>query len=290
MNGMMSVNLPGLRKIRSGKVREVFDLGETLLIVATDRISAFDCILPEPIPGKGEVLTQLSAFWFRKFDQVPNHFITGNFQEFPKSLQPYEKSLRGRSMLVRKSIPLPIECVVRGYLAGSGWNEYRESGTVCGINLPAGLKQAAQLPEPIFTPATKAESGHDENISWTRCCEILGPETAITLRDRSLAIYSQGSSHADARGIIIADTKFEFGLHNNKILLIDECLTPDSSRFWPADSYKVGVSPFSFDKQFVRDYLETLEWDKTPPAPTLPPEIIEKTAHKYQEAFTRLAG
>jgi phosphoribosylaminoimidazole-succinocarboxamide synthase len=290
MNGMMSVDLPGLRKIRSGKVREVFDLGETLLIVATDRISAFDCILPEPIPGKGEVLTQLSAFWFRKFHQIPNHLITGNSQEFPKSLQPYAKSLRGRSMLVRKSIPLPIECVVRGYLAGSGWNEYRESGTVCGINLPGGLKQAARLPEPIFTPATKAESGHDENISWTRCCEILGPENATTLRDRSLAIYSQGSSHAASRGIIIADTKFEFGLQNNEILLIDECLTPDSSRFWPADSYEIGASPFSFDKQFVRDYLETLEWDKTPPAPTLPPEIIEKTTRKYQEAFTRLTG
>jgi phosphoribosylaminoimidazole-succinocarboxamide synthase len=290
MSGMMSVDLPGLRKIRSGKVREVFDLGETLLIVATDRISAFDCILPEPIPGKGEVLTQLSAFWFRKFHQIPNHFITGDFKEFPKSLQPYAKSLCGRSMLVRKSIPLPIECVVRGYLAGSGWNEYRESGMVCGINLPAGLKQAARLPEPIFTPATKAESGHDENISWTRCCEILGPENATTLRDRSLAIYSQGSSHAASRGIIIADTKFEFGLHNNDLLLIDECLTPDSSRFWPADSYEIGASPFSFDKQFVRDYLETLEWDKTPPAPTLPPEIIEKTARKYQEAFTRLAG
>jgi phosphoribosylaminoimidazole-succinocarboxamide synthase len=290
MNGMMSVDLPGLRKIRSGKVREVFDLGETLLIVATDRISAFDCILPEPIPGKGEVLTQLSAFWFRKFYQIPNHFITGDSQEFPKSLQPYAKSLRGRSMLVRKTIPLPIECVVRGYLAGSGWNEYRQSGTVCGINLPAGLKQAAQLPEPIFTPATKAESGHDENISWTRCCEILGPENASALRDRSLAIYSQGSSHAAARGIIIADTKFEFGLHNNKILLIDECLTPDSSRFWPANSYQIGASPFSFDKQFVRDYLETLKWDKTSPAPSLPQEIIEKTAQKYQEAFTRLAG
>ena len=290
MNGMMSVDLPGLRKIRSGKVREVFDLGETLLIVATDRISAFDCILPEPIPGKGEVLTQLSAFWFRKFHQIPNHFITGDSQEFPKSLQPYAKSLRGRSMLVRKSIPLPIECVVRGYLAGSGWNEYRESGTVCGINLPGGLKQAARLPEPIFTPATKAESGHDENISWTRCCEIIGPENAAILRNRSLAIYSQGSSHAASRGIIIADTKFEFGLHNNEILLIDECLTPDSSRFWPVDSYEIGASPLSFDKQFVRDYLETLEWDKTPPAPTLPPEIIEKTTRKYQEAFTRLTG
>ncbi len=290
MNGMMSIDLPDLPKIRSGKVREVFDLGETLLIVATDRISAFDCILPEPIPGKGEILTQLSAFWFRTFDQVPNHFITVNFKEFPKSLQPYAKSLRGRSMLVRKSIPLPLECVVRGYLAGSGWNEYRKSGTVCGINLPPGLKQAARLPEPIFTPATKAESGHDENISWTKYCEILGSETATILRDRSLAIYNEGRAHAASRGIIIADTKFEFGLHEGEILLIDECLTPDSSRFWPADSYEEGGSPFSFDKQFVRDYLETLDWDKTPPAPSLPPEIIEKTAQKYQEAFSLLAG
>src|SRR3984957_971243 len=289
MNGMMSVDLPGLRKIRSGKVREVFDLGETLLIVATDRISAFDCILPEPIPGKGEVLIQLSAFWFRKFHQIPNHFITGDSQEFPKSLQPYGKSLRGRSMLVRKSIPLPIECVVRGYLAGSGWNEYRESGAVCGINLPAGLKQAARLPEPIFTPATKAESGHDENISWSRCCEILGSETASIVRDRSLSLYVDGSSHAATRGILIADTKFEFGFHDNKILLIDECLTPDSSRFWPADRYEVGASPLSYDKQFVRDYLETLDWDKTPPAPHLPPAVIEKTTQKYQEAFERLA-
>jgi phosphoribosylaminoimidazole-succinocarboxamide synthase len=288
MSGMMSVDLPGLKKIRSGKVREVFDLGETLLIVATDRISAFDCILLEPIPGKGEILTQLSAFWFGKFQQTPNHFVTANFEEFPKSLEPHAKLLRGRSMLVQKSIPLPIECVVRGYLTGSGWKEYREAGAVCGIQLPAGLKQAARLPEPIFTPATKAESGHDENISWAKCCEILGPETAAIVRDRSLAIYSGGSSHAANRGIIIADTKFEFGLHNNEIILIDECLTPDSSRFWPAASYEVGASPFSFDKQFVRDYLETLNWDKTPPAPHLPPDIIEKTADKYQEAFTRL--
>jgi phosphoribosylaminoimidazole-succinocarboxamide synthase len=289
MNGIMSIDLPGIRKIRSGKVREVFDLGETLLIVATDRISAFDCILPDPIPGKGKILTQLSAFWFQRFHQVPNHFIVTDFEEFPENLEPHSKLLRGRSMLVRKSIPLPIECVVRGYLAGSGWKEYRESGTVCGINLPPGLEQAARLPEPIFTPATKAESGHDENISWTRCCEILGPERATIVRDLSLAIYSDGSLHAADRGIIIADTKFEFGLHNDEILLIDECLTPDSSRFWPADCYEVGASPLSYDKQFVRDYLETLDWDKTPPAPHLPPEVIEKTAKKYQEAFSRLA-
>ena len=288
MSGVMSVDLPDIRKIRSGKVREVFDLEESLLIVATDRISAFDCILPDPIPGKGVILTQLSAFWFQKFRQVPNHFVTADFKKFPENLQPHAESLSGRSMLVRKSIPLPIECVVRGYLAGSGWKEYGESGTVCGIPLPPGLQQAARLPEPIFTPATKAESGHDENISWSRCCEILGPETAAILRDWSLSLYADGSSHAATRGIIIADTKFEFGFHGNKILLIDECLTPDSSRFWPADRHEVGTSPLSYDKQFVRDYLETLDWDKTPPAPHLPPAVIEKTAQKYREAFERL--
>ncbi len=289
MNGMVSLDLPGTRKIRSGKVREVFDLGETLLIVATDRISAFDCILPDPIPGKGEILTQLSAFWFQKFNQIPNHFITADIKEFPRNLKPDAKLLCGRSMLVRKAIPLPIECVVRGYLAGSSWKEYREYGTVCGIHLPPGLEQAAKLPEPIFTPATKAESGHDENISWTRCCEILGPENATIVRDRSLTIYSEGSFHAANRGIVIADTKFEFGFQNDKVLLIDECLTPDSSRFWPAESYQAGASPLSYDKQFVRDYLESLDWDKNPPAPRLPPEIIEKTAQKYKDAFDRLA-
>jgi phosphoribosylaminoimidazole-succinocarboxamide synthase len=288
MNGRMSVDLPGIPKLRSGKVREVFDLGETLLIVATDRISAFDCIFPDPIPGKGEILTQLSAFWFEKFRQVPNHFITTALNEFPDILEPHSKLLRGRSMLVRKSIPLPIECIVRGYLAGSGWKEYQESGTVCGIQLLSGLRQADRLPEPIFTPATKAESGHDENISWTQCCEILEPEIARTVRDLSLTLYRDASLYAANRGIIIADTKFEFGLHDNKIILIDECLTPDSSRFWPADSYQVGVSPLSYDKQFVRDYLERLGWNKTPPAPPLPPEVIQKTARIYQEAFALL--
>jgi phosphoribosylaminoimidazole-succinocarboxamide synthase len=286
---MISLDLPGIRKLRSGKVREVFDLGETLLIVATDRISAFDCIFPDPIPKKGEILTQLSAFWFKKFQQFPNHFLTADDQEFPASLQPYSTLLRGRSMLVRKTNPLPIECVVRGYLAGSGWKEYQESGTVCGLPLPRGLKQAERLTEPIFTPATKAESGHDENISWARCCEILGAENAATVRERSLSIYREGSSYAASRGVIIADTKFEYGFHQNDILLIDECLTPDSSRFWLADSYKVGTSPLSYDKQFVRDYLESLDWDKNPPAPHLPPEIIEKTAQKYHEAFECLA-
>jgi phosphoribosylaminoimidazole-succinocarboxamide synthase len=290
MNGIISVDLPGIQKIRSGKVREIFDLEESLLVVATDRISAFDCVLPDPIPGKGEVLTQLSAFWFRKFQQIPNHFITADFEEFPENLQPHGDLLRGRSMLVRKSVPLPIECVVRGYLAGSGWKEYRETESICGIKLPPGLEQSAQLPKPIFTPATKADSGHDDNISWNNCCEILGQERAAIVRDLSLAIYSDGSVHAADRGIIIADTKFEFGLHDDEILLIDECLTPDSSRFWPADCYEVGSSPISYDKQFVRDYLETLDWDKTPPAPHLPPEIIEKTSRKYQEAFSRLAA
>ena len=288
MNGIMTVDLPGVPKICSGKVREVFDIGETLLIVATDRISAFDCIFPDPIPGKGEILTQLSAFWFQKFHQVPNHFVTADFDEFPQSLQTHSELLRGRSMIVRKSSPLPVECVVRGYLAGSGWNEYQISGTICGISLPSGLEQAAQLPVPIFTPATKATSGHDENITWAKCREILGPEKATTVRDLSLSIYSEGSLYAASRDIIIADTKFEFGVTNDEIILIDECLTPDSSRFWPADAYRVGKNPLSFDKQFVRDYLETLDWDKKPPAPSLPPEVIEKTANKYQEAYSRL--
>jgi phosphoribosylaminoimidazole-succinocarboxamide synthase len=288
MNGIMTVDLPGVPKICSGKVREVFDIGESLLIVATDRISAFDCILPNPIPGKGEILTQLSAFWFQKFHQVPNHFVTADFDEFPQSLQKHSELLRGRSMIVRKATPLPVECVVRGYLAGSGWNEYQISGTICGISLPSGLEKAAQLPAPIFTPAAKAASGHDENITWANCLEILGPENATIVHDLSLAIYSEGSLYAASRDIIIADTKFEFGVTNDEIILIDECLTPDSSRFWPADAYEVGKNPLSFDKQFVRDYLESLHWDKTPPAPRLPPEVIEKTANKYQEAYSRL--
>jgi phosphoribosylaminoimidazole-succinocarboxamide synthase len=290
MSGVISVELPGVRKVRSGKVREIFDVGGDLLIVATDRISAFDCVLPDPIPEKGTFLTQLSAFWFQKFHQVPSHFITTDFAEFPVSLQPYSELLRGRSMLVKRADPLPVECVVRGYLAGSGWKEYQLSGSVCGIKLPPGLEQAAQLPAPIFTPATKAGSGHDENITWKKCSEILGDERATIVRDLSLAIYSDGSVHAGERGIIVADTKFEFGIHDGQILLIDECLTPDSSRFWPADCYEVGTSPLSYDKQFVRDYLETLDWDKTPPAPSLPPEVIEKTSQKYREAFERLAG
>ncbi len=257
------VDLPGIKKLRSGKVREVFDLGETLLFVATDRISAFDVILPDPIPKKGAVLNQLSAFWFNRFGAVDNHFVSSDFDYFPKQLRPFREQLAGRSMIVKKTQPLAVECVVRGYLAGSGWKEYQETQRVCGIKLPAGLKLGSQLPEPIFTPATKAEAGHDENIDMKKCAQILGKETAERVKDLSLQIYSAGRDHAGKRGIIVADTKFEFGTVDDKLLLIDEVLTPDSSRFWPADHYVVGQSPPSFDKQFVRDYLETLDWNKT---------------------------
>jgi phosphoribosylaminoimidazole-succinocarboxamide synthase len=285
---MRSLDLPGIAKLRSGKVREVFDLGDTLLFVATDRLSAFDVILPDPIPQKGAVLNQISAFWFRKFPFVQNHLITDDFEKFPAELSSFRDQLRGRSMIVRKTQPLPVECVVRGYLAGSGWKEYQQSGTTSGVRLSEGLQLASQLPEPIFAPSTKSEAGHDENIDWERCCQTLGHDVAERVRDLSLKIYEAGREHAAKCGIIVADTKFEFGLLGEELLLIDECLTPDSSRFWPADQYVVGQSPPSFDKQFVRDYLETLDWNKTPPGPSLPPEIIEKTAAKYREAFERL--
>ena len=285
-----SIDLPGIKKLRSGKVREVFDLGETLLFVATDRISAFDVILPDPIPYKGAVLNQISAFWFNRFDDIKNHFVTADVEQFPKALQPFREQLAGRSMIVTKTKPLPVECVVRGYLAGSGWKEYQESQSVCGIELPAGQKQASQLPEPIFTPATKAEEGHDENIDMKRCAQILGEELADRVKALSLEIYSRGRDYAAQRGIIVADTKFEFGTVDGDLLLIDECLTPDSSRFWPKDQYAIGQSPPSFDKQFVRDYLETLDWDKTPPPPRLPKDVIEKTSAKYLEAFRCLTG
>ena len=292
------VDLPGIKKLRSGKVREVFDLGETLLFVVTDRLSAFDVILPDPIPHKGAVLNQLSAFWFKRFDnsemprepRIENHFITAEFEEFPKQLRSFRAQLAGRSMIVRKTKPLPVECVVRGYLAGSGWKEYQESQSVCGIKLPGGLQLASQLPEPIFTPATKSDTGHDLNIDMNECRRILGDEVATKVREFSLKIYSEGRDHAGQRGIIVADTKFEFGTVGGKLLLIDECLTPDSSRFWPKDQYVVGQSPPSFDKQFVRDYLETLDWDKTPPAPKLPADVIARTAAKYVEAFEKLTG
>ena len=236
------------------------------------------------------MLNQLSAFWFKRFDKIDNHFVTADFEKFPKELQGFRENLAGRSMIVKKTQPLAVECVVRGYLAGSGWKEYQESQSVCGIKLPAGLQLASQLPEPIFTPATKADEGHDENIDMKRCAQILGDEIANQVKELSLEIYSRGRDHAAQRGIIVADTKFEFGTIGNQLLLIDEVLTPDSSRFWPKDQYVVGKSPPSFDKQFVRDYLETLDWDKTPPAPKLPREIIEKTSAKYVEAFEKITG
>ena len=285
-----TVDLPGIRKLRSGKVREVFDLGHTLLFVVTDRLSAFDVILPDPIPQKGAVLNQISAFWFKRFDKIDNHFITADFEKFPKELKDFREQLAGRSMIVKKTKPLSVECVVRGYLAGSGWKEYQQSQSVCGIKLPAGLQLASPLPEPIFTPATKNDVGHDENIDMKECRRILGDKIAHRVKDLSLEIYSRGRDHAAQRGIIVADTKFEFGKIDDQLLLIDEVLTPDSSRFWPKDQYVVGQSPPSFDKQFVRDYLETLDWDKTPPAPKLPREIIEKTSAKYVEAFERITG
>jgi phosphoribosylaminoimidazole-succinocarboxamide synthase len=284
------LDLPGIKKLRSGKVREVFDLGETLLFVATDRLSAFDVILPDPIPHKGAVLNQLSAFWFKRFDKIDNHFVSADFDEFPEELHAFPDQLAGRSMIVRKTKPLPVECVVRGYLAGSGWKEYQESQSVCGEKLPPGLQLGSQLPEPIFTPATKSDAGHDLNIDINECRQILGNEVTERVRDLSLQIYAAGRDHAAQRGIMVADTKFEFGVVDGKLFLIDECLTPDSSRFWPKDQYVVGQSPASFDKQFVRDYLETLDWNKTPPAPSLPEDVIAKTSAKYVEAFERLTG
>jgi len=287
---LLECNLPGIPKLRSGKVREVFDLGDSLLIVATDRISAFDCILPTGIPRKGEVLTQMTAFWYGVLDFVPNHFLTARFEALPSVLHPFEAQLRNRSMLVRKANPLPVECVARGYIAGSGWKEYQTSGTVGGHEVPAGLLQSAKLPSTLFTPSTKAESGHDENITWKECRRILGDELAVQVRDLTIDLYEHGCAHASRAGILIADTKFEFGLADGELILIDECLTPDSSRFWPADSWKPGSNPPSYDKQFVRDYLETLDWDKTPPAPELPAEVATKTSAKYIEAYEKLTG
>ena len=275
--------------LKSGKVREIFDLGDSLLFIATDRISAFDCILPTPIPDKGKVLTQLSLFWFDLLkDVVDNHLITADFSEYPIPLQKYSEQLDGNSMIVKKADVLPVECVVRGYLAGSGWKEYQEKGTITGIKLPDGLVESSELPEPIFTPSTKAESGHDENIPFSETENIIGSDLANSVRDISLTLYSKARDFAKKRGIILADTKFEFGLVDGKLTLIDEVLTPDSSRFWPLDSYNPGSSQPSFDKQFVRDYLSSLDWNKTPPAPELPKEIIEKTKEKYFQALELL--
>jgi phosphoribosylaminoimidazole-succinocarboxamide synthase len=268
---LLQLDLPGVRKLKSGKVREVFDLGDRLLFVATDRISAFDCIMPNGIPRKGEVLTQLSYFWFDHTKAFqPNHLLSRPEDLLPASLRPYAAQLAHRTMIVKKAQPLAIECVVRGYLAGSGWKEYREHQTVCGIKLPPGLQESSELPVPIFTPATKAESGHDENISFEQAAKIVGADIAEKARMAAVKLYRYARDYARLRGIIIADTKFEFGIFDGKLILIDEILTPDSSRFWPADKYKPGQGQPSFDKQFVRDYLETLDWNKTPPAPALP--------------------
>ena len=287
----MQLDLPGIKKLKSGKVRDIFDLGESLLFVASDRISAFDCVMPNGIPRKGEVLTQISYFWFAQTQSFqPNHLISHAGDRLPASLQPFSAQLAGRSMIVKKAAPLAIECVVRGYLAGSGWKEYRQNQTVCGVKLPPGLKESSELPEAIFTPATKAETGHDENISFEQAAKTVGDDIACKARDASLKIYNFARDYARKRGIIIADTKFEFGLFNGELILIDEVLTPDSSRFWPADQYQPGKGQPSYDKQFVRDYLETLDWIKTPPAPPLPPEVVARTQAKYLEAYERLTG
>jgi phosphoribosylaminoimidazole-succinocarboxamide synthase len=284
--------VPGLKLYRQGKVRDIYDLGDRLLLVATDRISAFDVILPTEIPDKGKILTALSAYWFKVMEElVPHHLMSANADDFPAVCQPYKNYLEGRSMLVKKSNPAPVECVVRGYLAGSGWKEYQATGKVCGIPLPKGLVEASRLEEPIFTPSTKAPVGaHDINITFDDMIARVGRSVAEKLRDYSLAIYSRARAMAEAKGIIIADTKMEFGIEKDDILLIDELLTPDSSRFWPADGYKPGKTPDSFDKQFVRDYLLNLPWDMKSPPPVLPPEIVQKTRDKYTEALRRLTA
>lgn len=281
MKLLTTTSIPGY-PCRRGKVRDVYDLGECLIIIATDRISAFDWILPTPIPGKGRILTELTCFWLKHLN-VPNHLISTALADMPEAFR--REELEGRTMLVRKTEVVPIECVVRGYLAGSGLKEYRQSGTVCGIVLPAGLRESDRLPEPIFTPATKAESGHDENIAFAEMVRLVGSNVAEELRSRSIDIYQRASEHARGRGIIIADTKFEWGrLPSGEIILIDEALTPDSSRFWPGDQYEPGRPQQSFDKQFVRDWLESTTWDKNSPPPELPAEVVEKTLAKYQEA------
>ena len=290
-NTLLQLDLPGVPKVRSGKVREMFDLGDRLLMVASDRISAYDVVMPNGIPRKGEVLTMFSHFWFNRVaDLVPNHLLAKADEPLPEAVQSHADQIGRRAMVVKKAQPLAIECVVRGYLAGSGWKEYQKQGTVCGVSLPEGLENSSQLPDPIFTPATKAEEGHDENINFDEAVNIVGKNIAEQARELSIELYKRGRDHAAEKGIIIADTKFEFGIFEGELILIDEVLTPDSSRFWPADLYAPGKSQPSFDKQFVRDYLETLDWDKTPPGPELPTEIVQKTSEKYIEAYTRVTG
>lgn len=288
---ILQTNLSGIERFSQGKVRDVYALGDRLLIVATDRISAFDSVLPTGIPDKGRVLTQMSVFWFDLLKDVTGtHFITADPDAYPTELRRFRPQIEGRSMLVKRAEMVPIECVARGYLAGSGWKEYRADGTVCGIPLPQGLQESSRLPEPIFTPSTKAQTGHDENISFDRMASTVGADVARQLRDLTLAIYTRAAAYAEPRGIIIADTKFEFGFVDGKLVLGDEVLTPDSSRFWPVDTYKAGRAQNSYDKQYVRDYLEAIHWNKQPPAPPLPPEVAHKTSEKYRDAYRLLTG
>jgi phosphoribosylaminoimidazole-succinocarboxamide synthase len=287
---MLQSNLPF--PVRHGKIRDVYDLGENLLIVASDRISAFDAVLPTGIPGKGKILTMLSAYWFKHFqNEIEHHLICSDFNSYPQNLQPFKDQIKNRSMLVKKTKVVPIECVARGYITGSGWKEYQKTQSVCGIKLPPRLKQCDKLPEPIFTPTTKEETGHDMSLTFEQMVERIGAELANDLREKTLRIYSQAAEQARQRGVIIADTKFEFGqLPDGKVILIDEILTPDSSRFWPADEYEPGHDQPSYDKQFVRNWLESREWDKTPPAPELPFEVIEGTRRRYLDAYQKLTG
>lgn len=289
-NTIFETDFSDLQLIKRGKVRDIYDLDDKILLIASDRISAYDVIMPNPVPGKGEILTQISLFWFKIMeDIVSNHLISSNVEDYPESCKPYADVLNGRSMLVKKAKPLPIECVVRGYISGSGWKSYQECGEVCGIKLPAGLKESDQLAEPIFTPSTKEELGaHDINIDFNEAVNLVGADLAEQVKDLSLAIYKKGASLAAEKGIIIADTKFEFGMIDDQLILIDEVLTPDSSRFWPKQTYQPGGPQNSFDKQYLRDYLTSIKWNKTPPAPSLPDEVIQKTYQKYMEALTSL--
>ncbi len=288
---ILNTELPGLEKYAQGKVRDVYRVDGHLLIVATDRISAFDYILPTGIPDKGRVLTQLSIFWFNFLrDVTPTHFLTANVDEYPVALRQFRAPLEGRSMLVRRAQMVEVECVARGYLAGSGWKEYKAQGTVCGIPLPAGLRESDRLPAPIFTPSTKAQSGHDENISFEAMCAMVGAELGARLRDLTLRIYSRAAAYAETKGVIIADTKFEFGFVDDELVLGDEVLTPDSSRFWPAETYRPGGPQLSYDKQYVRDYLESIQWNKKPPAPPLPNDVADRTSEKYRLAYRVLTG
>jgi len=287
---IFETNFPGLQLFNRGKVRDVYEIRDYLLIVATDRLSAFDVVLPTPIPGKGRILTRMSLFWFEKLkDLVPNHLVQTDVTQFPEELRPFSEVLEGRSMLVKKARPLSIECIVRGYITGSGWKDYLRTGSICGIKLPEGMSESQELPVPIFTPSTKAEIGqHDRNIGLEEVQGLIGKGLAEKARDISLRLYKRAADYARKRGVIIADTKFELGMSDGELLLIDEVLTPDSSRFWPAEAYRPGRSQPSFDKQFVRDYLESISWDKKPPGPEIPVEIVEKTQQRYQEALRRL--